>query len=403
MQSLSLLHLRRLFQLDSSYLTKRYQHPEPNILADIGTLAATTKNAIDLSIGDPDFTTPQAIIEASFAKTKQGMTHYTEANGLPELRQAIGDYYQTKFNLVFTMPQIRVTVGASHALFLALAVLLNPGDEVIVPQPSFSPYPEEVKAAGGVPVILANSAENGFAIDPKAVGKLITSHTKAVIINSPNNPTGNVMSNSEAKQLAEIAKQHHIFVLADEVYSDYLMPGQKFIPFATFAPENTVTLGSMSKSYAMTGWRIGYLLGPEYLVTAAKLVNEGITYSAPTPSQNAALFAITHADEFIPSFAQAFAERLTYINDQIAVTDWLSVAPIEGGIYAFVDIRKTGLGSVEFAEQLLQQAGIIVVPGLAFGQAGEGFIRIAATQPLETLKLAFQRLRELDVTKLSKE
>ena len=389
--------------MDSSYLTKRYQHPEPNILADIGTLAATTKDAIDLSIGDPDFTTPQAVIDASFEKTKQGMTHYTEANGLPELRQAIGDYYQTKFNLTFELPQIRVTVGASHALFLALAVLLNPGDEVIVPEPSFSPYPEEVKAAGGNPVILANKAENGFAIDPLAVEQLITPKTKAVIINSPNNPTGNVMSVTEAKQLAKIAKQHHIFVLSDEVYSDYLMPGQTFIPFATYAPDNTVTLGSMSKSYAMTGWRVGYLIGPEYLVTAAKLVNEGITYSAPTPSQNAALYAITHADEFVPKFAVAFLERLTYIDEQIKTIDWLSATPIEGGIYAFIDIRKTGLDSVTFAERLLKLAGIIVVPGLAFGQAGEGFVRVAATQPLSVLKTAFERIKQLDVGQLTKE
>nr|WP_137597044.1 aminotransferase class I/II-fold pyridoxal phosphate-dependent enzyme [Paucilactobacillus kaifaensis] len=389
--------------MDSSYLTNRYQHPAPNILADIGTLAATTKNAIDLSIGDPDFTTPQAVIEASFQKTKQGMTHYTEANGLPELRQAIGDYYQSKFDLSFELPQIRVTVGASHALFLALAVLLNPGDEVIVPQPSFSPYPEEVKAAGGTPIILANQAENGFAIDPAAVEALITPKTKAVIINSPNNPTGNVMSNAAAQQLAEIAKQHHIFVLADEVYSDYLMPGQKFVPFTTFAPENTVTLGSMSKSYAMTGWRVGYLIGPEYLVTAAKLVNEGITYSAPTPSQNAALYAIKHADEFIPGFAAEFMQRLTYINEQIEAIDWLGTSPIEGGIYAFVDIRKTGLDSVTFAEKLLQQAGIIVVPGLAFGEAGEGFVRIAATQPLSVLQTAFERIKQLDVKQFIEE
>lgn len=389
--------------MDSSYLTNRYQHPAPNILADIGTLAATTENAIDLSIGDPDFTTPQAIIEASFKKTKQGMTHYTEANGLPELRQAIGDYYHTKFGLSFELPQIRVTVGASHALFLALAVLLNPGDEVIVPQPSFSPYPEEVKAAGGIPIILANQAEDGFAIDPAAVEKLITSKTKAIIVNSPNNPTGNVMSIVEAKRLAEIAKQHHIFVLADEVYSDYLMPGQQFVPFATYAPDNTVTLGSMSKSYAMTGWRVGYLIGPEYLVTAAKLVNEGITYSAPTPSQNAALYAITHAAEFIPRFAAEFLQRLTYINEQVEAIDWLATSPIEGGIYAFVDIRKTGLDSVTFAEKLLQQAGIIVVPGLAFGEAGEGFVRIAATQSLAVLQTAFERIKQLDVNQFVKE
>lgn len=387
--------------LDSSFLTNRYQNPEPNILADIGTLAATTDGAIDLSIGDPDFTTPQEIIAASFAKTKQGMTHYTEANGLPELREAIQTYYADKFDLHFEIPQIRVTVGASHALYLALAVLLNPGDEVIVPQPSFSPYPEEVKAAGGTPVILSTKPEDGFAVLASDIEKMITDKTKAVIINSPNNPTGNVLTAQQQKEIAAVAIKHHIFILADEVYSDYILPGSDFIPFATFAPDNTVTLGSMSKSFAMTGWRIGYLIGPDYLVNAAKLVNEGITYSAPTPSQNAALYAIQHADEFVPKFAQEFKDRLELIQKEVDQISWLSVSPIQGGIYAFVDIRKTGLDSVEFAKQLLEKAKIIVVPGLAFGEAGEGFERIAATQSLDELKEAFSRIKNLDLASFS--
>lgn len=382
--------------MDSSFLTKRYQHPAPNILAEIGTLAATTKDAIDLSIGDPDFKTPDAVIDASFEKTKQGMTHYTEASGLPELRESIRDYYQDRYGIGLSVPQIRVTVGASHAMFIALAALLNEGDEVIVPEPCFSPYPEEVIVAGGTPVILNTKPEDGFKIKPTAVEALINEHTKAIIINTPNNPTGNVMSQEDAKELAELAKKHDIFIMADEVYSDYLMPGNEFVPMVKYAPENVITLGSFSKSYAMTGWRIGYLIGPEYLTSAARLVNEGITYSAPAPSQNAALYAIQHADEIIPPFAKAFRERLTYIDEQIKQIDWLDVSPIQGSIYAFADIRKTGLNSVDFAQQLLKKAGIIVIPGLAFGEAGEGFIRIAATQPLDVIKTAFDRLKKLD-------
>lgn len=386
--------------MDSSFLTERYQHPAKNILAEIGTLAATTKDAIDLSIGDPDFKTPDAVIRASFEKTMQGMTHYTEASGLPELREAILKYYDQRYDVKLSLEQIRVTVGASHALFIALAALLNPEDEVIVPQPCFSPYTEEVRVAGGVPVVLATKPEDGFQIRPADVEKLITDKTKAVIINTPNNPTGSVMSLADAKQLAEIAKQHNIFIMADEVYSDYLMLGSQFVPMVKYAPDNVITLGSFSKSFAMTGWRIGYLIGPSYLTKAARLVNEGITYSAPAPSQNAALYAISHADEIIPPFANAFEQRLEYIDDQINQIDWLDVSPMRGGIYAFVDIRQTGLDSVEFAQQLLKKAGIIVIPGLAFGQAGEGFIRIAATQPLDVIKTAFDRIKQLTPTTL---
>lgn len=386
--------------MDSSFLTERYQHPAKNILAEIGTLAATTKDAIDLSIGDPDFKTPDAVIRASFEKTMQGMTHYTEASGLPELREAILKYYDQRYDVKLSLEQIRVTVGASHALFIALAALLNPEDEVIVPQPCFSPYTEEVRVAGGIPVVLATKPEDGFQIRPADVEKLITDKTKAVIINTPNNPTGSVMSLADAKQLAEIAKQHNIFIMADEVYSDYLMLGSQFVPMVKYAPDNVITLGSFSKSFAMTGWRIGYLIGPSYLTKAARLVNEGITYSAPAPSQNAALYAISHADEIIPPFANAFEQRLEYIDDQINQIDWLDVSPMRGGIYAFVDIRQTGLDSVEFAQQLLKKAGIIVIPGLAFGQAGEGFIRIAATQPLDVIKTAFDRIKQLTPTTL---
>lgn len=383
--------------MDSSFLTKRYQNPAPNILAEIGTLAATTTGAIDLSIGDPDFATPQAIIDAAFKQTNAGMTHYTEANGLPELRTAIQKYYEEKFSLSFAIPQIRVTVGASHALFLACEVLLNTGDEVIVPQPSFSPYPEEVKAAGGTPVILATKPEDGFAVKASDIEDLITDKTKAVIINSPNNPTGNVLTTAQQQAIADVAIKHNIFILADEVYSDYLQPGNQFVPFAKFAPDNTVTLGSMSKSFAMTGWRIGYMIAPYFVIDAAKLVNEGITYSAPTPSQNAAIYAITHYKELVPPLAAEFKQRLDLIESEIDQIDWLDVSPIEGGIYAFADIRKTGLSSVEFTKQLLEDAKIIVVPGLAFGEAGEGFVRIAATQPVETIKEAFERIKQLDI------
>ncbi|MFZ2588267.1 aminotransferase class I/II-fold pyridoxal phosphate-dependent enzyme [Paucilactobacillus nenjiangensis] len=385
--------------MDSSNLNQRYQHPAPNIMAEITTLAANAADAIDLSIGDPDFTTPQPIIDYAYQQATAGQTHYTEASGLPELRQTIKDYYHDRYQLDFDIDQIRATVGASHALYITLGAILTPGagDEVIIAQPCFSPYADEVIATGGVPVILGTKPENGFAVQAAEVAALITPKTKAILLNSPNNPTGNVMSDEIAQQIADLAIEHDMFVLTDEVYGDFLMPGQHFTPFATFAPENTITFGSMSKSFAMTGWRIGYLIAPEYVSSATRLVNEGITYSAPILSQEAAIYAMKHADEFAPKFAAEFRERLEFIDAAVKEIDWLDVAPVEGGIYAFVDIRQTGLNSVDFSAALLKKTGIIVIPGLAFGQSGEGFIRIAATQPLDVIKEAFVRIKQLNV------
>lgn len=381
--------------MDSSILSKTYQQPAANILADVCALAAKMDNVIDLSVGDPNFTTPAPIIDAAFAKAKAGMTHYTAAEGLPELRQAICDFYQDKYQLHFASQQVLITVGAEHALFVALAALLDPGDEVIISEPCFSPYIEQVKLAGGTPVIVDGKPEEGFKINAQEIAKKVTPQTKAIIINTPNNPSGNVMTAEEAQALAKLAVEKDLLILSDEIYSDYVMPGQTFTPIAKFAPDNTVIISGMSKSFAMTGWRIGYLVGPDWLVTAANDVNDAVTFSAPTLSQVGALYGLQHHDELVAPIVQAFQERLDYLQKELPKIDWLAVSPVQGSIYVFADIRKTGLGSVEFADQLLKKAGILVVPGLAFGKCGEGFARIAATQPLAALKEAVAKMKQL--------
>lgn len=381
--------------MDSSILSKAYQKPSANILADVCAMAAKMDNVIDLSVGDPNFTTPQPIIEAAFEKAKAGMTHYTAAEGLPELRQAICDFYQDKYQLKFDLDQVLVTVGAEHALFIALEALLDPGDEVIVPQPSFSPYIDQVKLANGTPVTVDGKAADGYKIEAAEIAKKITPKTKAIIINTPNNPTGNVMTAAEEQALADLAIKNDLLIFSDEIYSDYVMPGKTFTPLAKFAPDNTVTISGMSKSFAMTGWRIGYLIGPDWLVTAANDVNDAVTFTAPTMSQEGALYGLQHHDELVAPIVEAFQKRLTYLQTELPKIDWLDVSPVEGSIYVFADIRATGLNSVDFADQLLKKAGILVVPGLAFGKSGEGFVRIAATQPLTALKEAVAKMQKL--------
>ena len=378
--------------MDSSILSKAYQKPSANILADVCAMAAKMDNVIDLSVGDPNFTTPQPIIEAAFEKTKAGITHYTAAEGLPELRQAICDFYQDKYQLKFNLDQVLVTVGAEHALFVALEALLDPGDEVIIPQPSFSPYIDQVKLANGIPVTVDGKAADGYKIEAAEIAKKITPKTKAIIMN---NPTGNVMTAAEEQALADLAVKNDLLIFSDEIYSDYVMPGKTFTPLAKFAPDNTVTISGMSKSFAMTGWRIGYLIGPDWLVAAANDVNDAVTFTAPTMSQEGALYGLQHHDELVAPIVEAFQKRLTYLQTELPKIDWLDVSPVEGSIYVFADIRATGLNSVDFADQLLKKAGILVVPGLAFGKSGEGFVRIAATQPLAALKEAVAKMQKL--------
>ena len=238
-------------------------------------------------------------------------------------------------------------------------------------------------------------AADGFKIDAGEIAKKITPKTKAIIINTPNNPSGNVMTKEEEKALADLAVKHDLLIFSDEIYSDYVMPGKQFTPLAKFAPDNTVIVSGMSKSFAMTGWRIGYLVGPDWLIRAANDVNDAVTFSAPTMSQEAALYGLQHHDELVAPIVATFQKRLNYLQEELPKISWLDVSPVEGSIYVFADIRATGLSSVDFADQLLKKAGILVVPGLAFGKCGEGFVRIAATQPLDKLEAAVNKMKKL--------
>lgn len=384
--------------MDHNILNKNYQRAVPNLLAETCQMASIMNNVIDLSVGDPDFTTPIAITKHAFNAACAGMTHYTSSLGLSSLRQAVADYYQKKWRLSVNKNQVMITVGAEHALFIALQAITNPGDEIIVLEPCFSPYFDQVKLTGGKLIKVWLNPNHDFKIDFAAISAALTSKTKAIVINFPNNPTGSVITDQEMEQLAALVKKNNLLVFSDEIYADYVMPNQNFVPFSHYAPENTVTVSGFSKSYAMTGWRIGYLIGPAWLITAANEVNDAVTFSAPTISQVAAEYALNHHDELVPPIIADFQKRLHYLEKELNQIAWLHVSPISGSIYAFVNIQATKLDSVTFAKKLLQQTKILVVPGLAFGSAGEGFIRIAATQPLVILKEAVKRLKQLDWT-----
>ncbi|OTO94858.1 pyridoxal phosphate-dependent aminotransferase [Enterococcus sp. DIV0385] len=373
-------------------IAERFLQPEENLLMEIATLAKKTPNLIDLSIGDPDLITDATIIEAAFADVKAGHTKYTASDGSADFIQTVVDFYQKQYQLTFSPSQVRGTVGALHGMYLALAAIIDPGDEVIIHEPYFSPYKQQVELVGGVPVFIPTFEKDGFQIDVEVLKSAITEKTRAIIINSPNNPTGAVFSPETFEKIAAVAIDHDLLVLSDEVYEAFCFD-DTFVPMAAFAPENTITFSSFSKAFAMTGWRIGYMIAPESINLTAKLINEAIAYSAPTPSQRAGIYALNHYDTLVPQVVAVFKERLTYIEQRVAEIPFLSLSPVKGSMYAFINIEQTGLDSVSFVEKLLKETSVLMIPGKAFRETtGDGYVRLAATQSLDLLKEAFDRI-----------
>lgn len=381
--------------MDSRYLKTFYQHPEENILMDFTTMASQMDNLLNLSIGDPDLVTNLAISQAAFEDVKNGHTHYTASDGSADFIESVINFYQKQYDLNFEKNQVRATVGALQGMYLTLQVLLNKEDEVIIHEPFFSPYRTQVIEAGGTPVIIPTFEEDGFQINIDILKAAITSKTKAIIINSPNNPTGAVFSKETFKEIADLAIEHDFFILSDEVYEAFSFY-EGFTPMATFAPNHTITFSSFSKAFAMTGWRIGYMIAPDYINAACKLLNEDITFSAPTPSQRAGIYALNNYQELVPEVVAVFKERLEYVEKRVKEISFLSLHPVKGSMYAFINISASGLTSMDFATKLLQEQQVLVIPGKAFGNSGDNYIRLAATQSIDVLKEAFDKIEKLE-------
>lgn len=380
--------------MNRSMLNKYYLTPGENLLMEFADLASKTPNLLNLSIGDPDITTPKPIIDAAFEDVLNGHTHYTASDGSDDFLTSIQNFYKNTYGLNFEKNQIRGTVGALQGMYITLQVLLNEGDEVIIHEPYFSPYRTQVIEAGGTPVIIPTYEKDEFQIDPALLEAAITPKTKAIIINSPNNPTGAVFSKDTLTKIANIAIKHDLFILSDEVYEAFTF-GIPFTPMASLAPENTITFSSFSKTFAMTGWRIGYMIAPKYINDACHLLSEDVTYSAPTPSQRAGIYALDNYQALTPDVVNLFKERLQYIEQRVKDIPFLSLQPLKGSIYAFINISQTGLNSVDFSRKLLTDKQVLVIPGKAFGEAGSDFVRLAATQDIPVLEEAFDRIETL--------
>jgi aspartate/methionine/tyrosine aminotransferase len=383
--------------LKHRYLARKFWNHQPTALARVFERAASTKNLINLSLGDPDFHTDHRVIEGAMKDALEGWTHYTDSLGILELRQAIAGGYSA-FGLHYEPDEILVTVGACHGTYLALEAILDAGDEIIVPSPHFTPYPGQIELAQGVPVFLPVREVNGFQVDPAELEKAVSNRTKAIILNTPNNPTGACYSRETIEKIGEVAIRHDILILADEVYGS-LTYQDDFKPIASMPglKNRTITLGSFSKDYTMTGWRIGYAAGFPELIQCMRDINEGICFSAPAVSQRAALHALKLKDELQAVLKEAYHNRMKAAYERIENIPGLSVMPPQGSFYLFVNISQTGLSSEEVMQRILDETGVLVLPGSAFGQAGEGYIRIACTVTKEVLEEAFDRIAAMSL------
>ncbi len=350
---------------------------------------------INLGIGDLDITTDEIIIEKAMNDAKAGHTHYTESHGYLELREEICRYHRENFkNYDFSPENVMVVSGACHGLYLLLKSILNPEDEVILLAPFFPVYADQITLSNGKPVIVETKFENGFQIVKEDLEKAVTEKTKAVIINSPSNPTGVCYNIESLNIIREFAIEHDILVIADDVY-DFFSYEKEFIPITTLPDmkERTVTICSFSKNFAMTGWRIGYVFADPEIIDCINFINESIVYSACSVSQRCALYALKDFKRLKKNIVPIFKERVEYCYNRIKNIDFLDCFKAEGGIYLFINIKKTGMTSQEFTDYLLENYNILVVNGDTFGV--KGFVRIACTLDIKILKEAFDRIENI--------
>ena len=352
------------------------------------------KDAISLGVGEPDFATPYHIREEGIYSLEKARTHYTGNAGLPELRKEITNFLNRRYGLSYDpMKETIVTVGGSEAIDLAIRAMVCPGDEVIIPQPCYVSYEPCVILTQGVPVTVCLKEEDEFRLTGKDLRAAITDKTKLLVLPFPNNPTGAVMTEADLKEIAEICVEKDIVVLSDEIYSE-LTYGMKHVSIASFPGmrERTIVINGFSKGHAMTGWRLGYACGPEEIIRQMTKIHQFAIMCAPTMSQYAAIEALRNGDEDVAMMRDSYDKRRRFVVHELRDMGLPCFEPY-GAFYVFPCIREFGMTSEEFATKLLMEQKVAIVPGTAFGDCGEGFLRISYAYSLENLKKALGRLR----------
>lgn len=377
-------------------LNDSIQKIAPSGIRKFFDVVATMEDAISLGVGEPDFVTPWPIREAGIYSLEKGRTYYTANAGLMELRQEICNYTDRKYGIKYDpKTEILVTVGGSEAIDLMIRCIVKPGDEVIIPEPSFVCYKPCAQMSGGVPVTIETLEKDNFKLTPEQLKEKITDRTKLLILPFPNNPTGGVMSKKDLEAIAEVLKGTDIMVLSDEIYAELRYDDEGHTPFSAIdgMRERTVVVNGFSKAFAMTGWRLGYAMGPAPIIKQMLKLHQYGIMSSPTTSQFAAIEALRSCDKETEKMRQEYNYRRRYIVDGFRAMGLSCYEPL-GAFYVFPCISSLGMTSEEFANRLLQEKKVAVIPGTAFGACGEGFIRCSYAYSIDSIEEALSRISE---------
>lgn len=357
-------------------------------------VVATMPGAISLGVGEPDFVTPKVIREAGIESLKKGQTYYTANSGLIELREEICRYNKRKYGVTYDpASQVLVTVGGSEAIDAMIRSVINPGDEVLIPEPSFVCYKPLTIMAGGVPVTIETKEEDDFRLTPQQLREKITDKTKLLVLPFPNNPTGGIMTKADLEAIAEVIRGTDILVLSDEIYGELRYNNEEHVPFSKIDGmyERTVVVNGFSKAFAMTGWRLGYAVGPERLIKLMTKIHQYGIMSSPTTSQYAAIEALKSCDDDVEEMRDEYNRRRRIIVDGFRNMGLSCFEPY-GAFYVFPCIKRTGMTSEEFCNRLLEEEKVAVVPGTAFGDCGEGFVRCSYAYSIDNIEEALRRI-----------
>ncbi len=379
----------------SELLSKVVQGIAPSGIRKFFDIVAEMDDAISLGVGEPDFITPWTIREAGIYSLEKGQTYYTANAGLMELRREICNYNERKYGIKYDpKSEVLVTVGGSEAIDLMIRCVIEPGDEVLIPEPCFVCYRPCTVIAGGVPVGIETKEEDSFRLMPEQLKAAITDKTKLLILPYPNNPTGGVMSKEDLEAVAEVLRGTDILVLSDEIYSELRYGEEKHTPFSAIEGmrERTVVVNGFSKAFAMTGWRLGYAMGPSPIIKAMTKVHQYGIMSSPTTSQYAAIEAMKNCDNDVAEMVNEYNYRRRYIVDGFRDMGLSCFEPL-GAFYVFPSIKSTGMTSDEFCRRLLEEEKVAVVPGTAFGESGEGFIRCSYAYSIDNIQEALKRIK----------
>ena len=369
---------------------------KPSGIRKFFDIAETMEDVISLGVGEPDFPTPWQIRSAGIKSLEESKTRYTSNRGLGKLRETIAEYTKRKCGVTYEPEEeILVTVGGSEAIDMSIRALVASGEEVIIPQPSYVCYEPIVKLVGGIPVIIETKAENQFKLTPEELKNAITPKTKALILPYPCNPTGAIMEKQDLEAIAEVLRDTNVMVISDEIYAELTYGGNKHVSIASIdgMRERTILINGFSKAFSMTGWRLGYACGPKELLTQITKIHQFAIMCAPTVSQHAAIAAMTSCDEVVAEMVEEYDMRRRLIVNGFNKLGLTCHEP-KGAFYAFPSIKSTGLTSEEFCEKLLYSKQVAVVPGTAFGDCGEGFIRASYCYSTDHIKKALERIGE---------